>query len=117
MEVITPPDRVSVDRDSPFFTTEFKHLGVKFDGRDMVGVVQEYCVSEGWIDTRIRTADGGFQIKDGRYVLHRLIGKVEPYWKVRQKATSPRPAEAHVASIRSAVEKRQRKAAKRLGAE
>ena len=46
----TPPDRLSVDPDSPFHDAEVlqRDVGVRFKGEDKTNV-EEYCVSEGWV--------------------------------------------------------------------
>ena len=50
----TPPDRLSVNQNSPFFDepTLMRGIGIRFKGvqrRD----VEEYCVSEGWIKVQV----------------------------------------------------------------
>lgn len=40
------PDRVSIERDSTFFRSDFKKVGVKFEGRVIFNCI-EFCVSEG----------------------------------------------------------------------
>jgi hypothetical protein len=46
----TPPDRLSVNPDSPFYDAAAleRGVGVKFKGVEKTNV-DEYCVSEGWV--------------------------------------------------------------------
>ena len=46
----TPPDRLSVDPDSPFLDEALlaRGVGVRFNGNEKTNV-EEYCVSEGWV--------------------------------------------------------------------
>jgi hypothetical protein len=50
----TPPDRLSVNQNSPYFDepTLMRGIGIRFKGvqrRD----VEEYCISEGWIKVQL----------------------------------------------------------------
>jgi hypothetical protein len=50
----TPPDRLSVNQNSPYFDepTLMRGIGIRFKGvqrRD----VEEYCMSEGWIKVQL----------------------------------------------------------------
>lgn len=75
------PDRASVFRDSPYFREDCARIGVRFNGRDRrnekgEGDVMEYCVSEGWIRTKVKGRD-----RAGNQLTLKLNGTVEPYWR------------------------------------
>ncbi|NBB52566.1 DUF3297 family protein [Rhizobium sp. CRIBSB] len=74
----TPPDRLSVDPDSPFHDAEVlaRDVGVRFKGEDKTNV-EEYCVSEGWV----RLAVGKGVDRRGKALTVKLQGLVEPYFK------------------------------------
>lgn len=74
----TPPDRLSVDPDSPHFSEEVlkRDVGVRFNGQEKTNV-EEYCVSEGWI----KVAAGKTLDRRGKPLTIRLAGRVEPYFK------------------------------------
>lgn len=74
----TPPDRLSVDPDSPFHDAEVlaRNVGVRFKGEDKTNV-EEYCVSEGWV----RLAVGNRVDRRGKALTIKLQGVVEPYFK------------------------------------
>lgn len=80
-DLISPlPDRLSVNPDSPFYG-EYGKVGVRFDGSDRPGDVEEYCVSEGWIRVRTFMANGKPKRERGKFVCLKRWGKVEPYRK------------------------------------
>ncbi|WP_295705428.1 DUF3297 family protein [uncultured Brevundimonas sp.] len=74
----TPPDRLSVDPDSPFHDAEVlqRDVGVRFKGEDKTNV-EEYCVSEGWV----RLAVGKGVDRRGKALTVKLQGPVEPYFR------------------------------------
>ncbi|HVX99662.1 MAG TPA: DUF3297 family protein [Pseudorhodoplanes sp.] len=74
----TPPDRLSVNPDSPYYdeATLARDVGVRFRGVEKTNV-EEYCVSEGWI----RVAAGNARDRHGNPLTIRLAGPVEPYYK------------------------------------
>ena len=74
----TPPDRLSVDPDSPHFSEEVlkRDVGVRFNGQEKTNV-EEYCVSEGWI----KVAAGKTLDRRGKPLTLRLSGRVEPYFR------------------------------------
>ncbi|MFC0282603.1 DUF3297 family protein [Camelimonas abortus] len=74
----TPPDRLSVDPDSPYFDAAVlaRGVGVRFKGAEKNNV-EEYCVSEGWV----RLAAGNTVDRRGRPMTVKLKGKVEPYFQ------------------------------------
>jgi hypothetical protein len=77
----TPPDRLSVNPDSPFYDADVlaRDVGVRFKGAEKTNV-EEYCVSEGWI----RVTAGAAKDRHGNPLTIKLTGAVEPYF--RQKA-------------------------------
>jgi len=74
----TPPDRLSVNQNSPYFQRELleRGIGIRFKGvqrRD----VEEYCISEGWI----RAALGNKMDRKGNPLTIKLIGAVEAWFE------------------------------------
>ena len=78
----TPPDRLSVDPDSPYYDEAVlaRGIGIRFDGKEKTNV-EEYCVSEGWI----RVEAGKAKDRFGNPLTIKLTGKVEPYFKDEKK--------------------------------
>ena len=74
----TPPDRLSVDPDSPFHDAKLleRGIGVRFRGVEKNNV-EEYCVSEGWV----RLAVGNTLDRKGKQLTIKYSGPVEPYFK------------------------------------
>ncbi len=74
----TPPDRLSVDPDSPFHDAKLleRGIGVRFRGAEKNNV-EEYCVSEGWV----RLAVGNTLDRKGKQLTTKYSGPVEPYFK------------------------------------
>ena len=74
----TPPDRLSVDPDSPYYDEAVlgRGVGIRFKGAEKTNV-EEYCVSEGWI----RVAAGKTLDRKGKPLTIKLKGPVEPYFK------------------------------------
>jgi hypothetical protein len=74
----TPPDRLSVDPDSPFHDADVlqRNVGIRFKGEEKTNV-EEYCVSEGWV----RLAVGNRVDRRGKALTVKLQGPVEPYFK------------------------------------
>ncbi len=74
----TPPDRLSVNPDSPYYDEEVlaRGVGVLFKGVDKTNV-DEYCVSEGWV----RLTAGAARDRRGQPMTIKLQGKVEPYFR------------------------------------
>jgi len=109
------PDRVCLDKNSPYFDGRYKRLGVKFNGVDRDNDVQEYCRSEGWLRVRIRNGKGRFIINpDGSYKIARIEGVVEPYWRKLAPAQVASPEFHHdsAGALARAEEKRRRRAEK-----
>ncbi|MGE4064712.1 MAG: DUF3297 family protein [Rhodospirillaceae bacterium] len=74
----TPPDRLSVNPQSPHYNEEVlkKDVGVRFNGVEKNNV-EEYCVTEGWI----KVAAGKSLDRRGNPMTITLKGKVEPYYR------------------------------------
>ena len=73
-----PPDRLSVDPQSPFHDAKVleRGVGVRFRGAEKNNV-EEYCVSEGWV----RLAVGNTLDRKGKQLTIKYSGPVEPYFK------------------------------------
>lgn len=74
----TPPDRLSVHPDSPFYDAAMleRGVGVLFKGVDKTNV-DEYCVSESWVKLSVgKTVD-----RRGQPMTMKLQGVVEPYFR------------------------------------
>ncbi|MEZ6024161.1 MAG: DUF3297 family protein [Hyphomonadaceae bacterium] len=74
----TPPDRLSVDPDSPHYDEAAldRGVGVRFNGNEKTNV-EEYCVSEGWV----RLAVGKTLDRRGKQLTIKYTGTVEPYYQ------------------------------------
>ena len=74
----TPPDRLSVDPNSPWHDADIlqRGVGIRFKGVEKTNV-EEYCVSEGWV----RLAVGKTVDRNGRQMTVKLQGPVEPYFE------------------------------------
>ena len=72
----TPPDRLSVNPDSPYYDADLleRGIGIRFKGVEKTNV-EEYCVSEGWV----KVAAGNAKDRFGRPMTITLKGPVEPY--------------------------------------
>lgn len=73
-----PPDRLSVNPNSPFYDEAVlrRDVGIRFNGAEKTNV-EEYCVSEGWI----RVSAGNAKHRKGNPLTIMLRGPVEPYFK------------------------------------
>ena len=74
----TPPDRLSVNPKSPYYSEAVlaRDVGVRFNGAEKTNV-EEYCVSEGWVRLAVgRTVDSA-----GNPMTLKLKGTVEPYFR------------------------------------
>lgn len=74
----TPPDRLSVDPDSPHYDEAVlaRGVGIRFKGEEKTNV-EEYCVSEGWV----RLAVGKTVDRRGKQLTIKYSGTVEPYFQ------------------------------------
>ena len=79
-----PPDRLSVDPDSPFHDAELlqRGVGVRFKGVEKTNV-EEYCVSEKWV----RLSVGATRDRKGRPLTVKLKG--EPYFRDQADPAPP----------------------------
>lgn len=108
----TLPRRLSVDRASPHFNVIYKLVGVRFNGVERRGDVQEYDADAGWIIIRKRDAQRRFLRENGKYVFEKLEGRVEPFLLSPNGRHAGQTEEAAAAAIFAAEAKRQRRAAK-----
>ncbi|MBI3705433.1 MAG: DUF3297 family protein [Rhizobiales bacterium] len=74
----SPPDRLSNDPRSPYFSTAAleRDVGIRFKGVEKTNV-EEYCISEGWI----RVAAGKALDRYGNPLTIKLTGTVEAWFK------------------------------------
>ncbi|KQU53078.1 glutathione peroxidase [Sphingomonas sp. Leaf339] len=74
----TPPDRLSINSDSPYFDQPLleRGIGIRFKGVERKDV-EEYCISEGWI----RVALGKKVDRKGRALTLKLVGEVEAWFE------------------------------------
>lgn len=74
----TPPDRLSVNPDSPHYDASAleRGVGIRFKGVEKTNV-EEYCISEGWV----RLAAGHARDRAGNALTVKVSGRVEPYFK------------------------------------
>jgi hypothetical protein len=74
----TPPDRLSINADSPYFNQPLleRGIGIRFKGAERKDV-EEYCISEGWI----RVALGKKVDRKGRALTLKLNGEVEAWFE------------------------------------
>ena len=74
----TPPDRLSVNQNSPYFRRELleRGIGIRFKGVERRDV-EEYCISEGWI----RVALGNKVDRKGQPLTIKLSGPVEAWFE------------------------------------
>jgi hypothetical protein len=74
----TPPDRLSVNPNSPYYDSAMldRGVGIKFKGAEKTNV-EEYCVSEGWVRLTVGTTVD----RKGNPMTVKLQGPVEPYFR------------------------------------
>lgn len=74
----TPPDRLSINPNSPYFDqpTLERGIGIRFKGVERRDV-EEYCVSENWI----RVAPGKKVDRKGQPLTIKLSGPVEAWFQ------------------------------------
>lgn len=89
----TPPDRLSINADSPHFDQSLleRGIGIRFKGAERCDV-EEYSISEGWI----RVALGKKVDRHGRPLTLKLSGPVEA-WFERPAAGSGADAQSPTA--------------------
>lgn len=73
-----PPDRLSIDPRSPFYSEEAlsRDVGIRFNGVEKTNV-HEYDVAEGWVRVEVPTAKD----RRGNPMVIKLSGTVEPYFR------------------------------------
>jgi hypothetical protein len=73
-----PPNQLSVDPSSPFFSEEVlsRDVGIRFNGVEKTNV-REYNVDEGWVLVEVPTAKD----RRGNPMVIKLSGTVEPYFR------------------------------------
>jgi hypothetical protein len=74
----TPPDRLSIQPDSPYFDQALleRGVGIRFKGAERTDV-EEYSISEGWV----RVALGKKVDRHGRPLTIKLTGPVEAWYQ------------------------------------
>ena len=74
----TPPDRLSVNPDSPHYDADLleRGIGIRFKGVEKTNV-EEYCISEKWV----RVAAGKTLDRKGNAMTIKLQGDVEAYFR------------------------------------
>jgi hypothetical protein len=77
------PDRLSIEKDSPYYNAAFMNVEVIIDGKLRRGDVVEYCVSESWARVWIRNSRGEFTKERGRARTIRIHGKIEPFIRAK----------------------------------
>jgi Protein of unknown function (DUF3297) len=79
----TPPDRLSIDPDSPHFNADVleRGIGIRFKGNERRDV-EEYSMSEGWI----RVQAGKTMDRRGKPLTLKLSGTVEAYFETAGEA-------------------------------
>lgn len=73
-----PPNHLSIDPDSPFYSEEalLRGVGIRFNGVETTNV-HEYDVAEGWVRVEVPTA----RDRRGNPMTFKRVGTVEPYFR------------------------------------
>ncbi len=73
-----PPNHLSIDPRSPFYSEEvlIRGVGIRFNGAEKNNVV-EYDVAEGWVRVEVPTAKD----RRGNPMVIKSNGTVEPYFR------------------------------------
>ena len=76
-----PPNHLSIDQDSPYFSEEAlrRGVGIRFNGAEKTNV-HEYNVDEGWVRVEVPTAKD----RRGNPMVVKLSGAVEPYFRTAE---------------------------------
>ena len=79
----TPPDRLSVNPNSPYYDEALlsRGVGILFNGEEKTNV-DEYCISEGWV----RVSVGKHVDRKGNPLTVKLNGVVAPYFRTDEPA-------------------------------
>lgn len=74
-----PPNHLSIDPSSPFYSEEalVRGVGIRFNGSEKTNV-HEYDVAEGWVRVEVPTA----RDRRGNPMVIKLNGTVEPYFRL-----------------------------------
>lgn len=74
-----PPNQLSIDPRSPFYSEEAldRGVGIRFNGVEKTNVY-EYNVAEGWVRVEVPTAKD----RRGNPMVIKLSGTVEPYFRL-----------------------------------
>ena len=82
----TPPDRLSVNQNSPHFQRELleRGIGIRFKGVERRDV-EEYSISEGWV----RVALGNKVDRKGNPLTIKLVGPVEAWFERPAEGDAP----------------------------
>ena len=77
-----PPNHLSIDQDSPYFSEEAlrRGVGIRFNGAEKTNV-HEYNVDEGWVRVEVPTAKD----RRGNPMVVKLSGAVEPYFRTADR--------------------------------
>lgn len=78
------PDRVSVERGSPYYDDRGVRIECKLDGELQTCVV-EACVSEGWVKRMVVDEDHRIVQRLGEIVFEIVNGSVELTWQKAKK--------------------------------
>ena len=73
-----PPNHLSIDQDSPFYSEEAlrRGVGIRFNGVEKTNFY-EYDVAEGWVRVEVPTA----RDRRGNPMVVKLSGTVEPFFR------------------------------------
>ena len=73
-----PPNHLSIDQQSPFYSEEalIRGVGIRFNGAEKTNVA-EYNVAQGWVRVDVPTAKD----RRGHPMIIKLSGTVEPYFR------------------------------------
>ena len=76
-----PPNLLSIDQHSPFYSEEalLRGVGIRFNGVEKTNV-HEYNVIEGWVRVEVPTAKD----RRGNPMIIKLSGTVEPYFRLAE---------------------------------
>ena len=76
-----PPNHLSSDQHSPFYSEEAlrRGVGIRFNGAEKTNVY-EYNVAEGWVRVEVPTAKD----RRGNPMVVKLSGTVEPYYRLAE---------------------------------
>lgn len=76
------PNRLSIQRGSPYYTSCGSYVGVRLDGEDVNGRVVEYSVALGWVRLVAPELSGKPLSPRDAEGAEKHFGKVETYWRM-----------------------------------